>query len=55
MDFKKNKWLILGGVAIVGYLWWKSKNKPSATKMVENAEQDVEQAVNEVVKDVENA
>ena len=27
----KNKWLIIGAVAIVGYLWWKNKSKKTTS------------------------
>ena len=52
MNFKKNKWLIFGGVALLGYFLWKRKNKPSLKKMAETTEQDVEQVVDDVARDV---
>jgi hypothetical protein len=27
----KNKWLIIGAVAVVGYLWWKNKSKKTTS------------------------
>jgi hypothetical protein len=55
-DFvKKNKWLILGGVAVLGYLWWKKNNKPTLKQEVESAEKSVEQAVEEVSEEVKKA
>lgn len=51
---KKNKWLIIGAVGVVAYLWWKNKKKKASasaevpsTNVVEEVMEEVEQDVND--------
>jgi hypothetical protein len=53
---KKSKWLIIGVVGVLAYLWYKKKSKPTSSlgTKLKDVEQNVEVAVEEVVEEVNN-